>query len=199
MTVFIKFISIILGGVISCGLMYAFILAPNLQRLVAVKSEMEAKRAELITLDRQLLAYQNAQQDLAAATAKDQILTLFKPKEELVGAVQNLERAAALSGTEHVLVISEPNPTTNVPNQTGPVVPNLAGLTEIPYRVTALNDYLGTIEFLQYLEHLPEFTEISKIDLSAETIDSDTGNAKIYTGRLFGSIDGVFFVKSSRP
>jgi hypothetical protein len=48
---------------------------------------------------------------------------------------------------------------------------------------------------LRYLEHLPQFTEISKIDLSAEQVESAESREPVRTGRVLGTIDGVFFLK----
>jgi len=69
-----------------------------------------------------------------------------------------------------------------------------SGINEIKYSVLTLNDFAGTVSFLSYLEHLPHFTEISKIILSAETQESSQ-KTRVHTGKVIGSFEGVFFVK----
>jgi hypothetical protein len=195
MNSFLKLTLVFFGGLLVAGGVFGLLVNPRLSHLAELKSEMTEKQKELITLEQQILAYVNAQTDLSRAARKDEILSAFVEREELVEAVINLETAAATTGTEHALKINEDKPDAKPNEKTPDVVASKQGLDEVPYRITTYNDFEGTLQFLQYLEHLPEFTEISKINLSAETVESEISETRIYTGRVFGSIDGVFFIK----
>lgn len=194
MTALVKLVSTLLGGLLLCLIIYFFLLNPALSQLSIFSDTLRQKNVELATLQQQITAYKNAQTDLAQAVQKDQIFEAFLSREELVAAVKNLESAAVVTRTVETLKITEPEADSN--SKPKKVVESVDSLKEIPYRVSTLNDYVGTIQFLMYLEHLPQFTEISKITLSAETVDSDTAAGRVYTGKIFGSLDGVFFVKS---
>ncbi|OGE81016.1 MAG: hypothetical protein A3H72_01610 [Candidatus Doudnabacteria bacterium RIFCSPLOWO2_02_FULL_48_8] len=194
MSAILKLTVIFLGGLLATGLLFGLLVNPMLGRLGALNLEVSSKHQQLATLERQIEAYNNAQTDLSKASRKDEILTAFVDREELVLAVKNLELAAAKTGTEEELDIEEEEVDVKPKDQKPPVVANKPGLDEIRYRLTLLNDFAGIVEFIKYMEHLPQFTEIAKIDLSAELVDSEDTKAKIYTGRVFTSIDGVFFV-----
>lgn len=189
-----KFLLILVIGLGLSAVIYLAPLNPVLGQLSKLNGELRQKKIELATLDQQITAYKNAQADLSRASEKDLILEAILDKEELVAAIKNLEEGAALTRTEETLKINEPDPESK--EKVVPVLKHLDNLEEIPYRVISLNDFLGTIQFIRYLEHLPEFTEITQINLSAETVDSESSKTKIYTGRVFGSIDGIFLVKA---
>lgn len=194
----VKFIAILIVGLLLSLSVYSFLVSPVLGQLSTLKNNLAAKKTELVTLEQQILAYKNAQSDLSKASEKNVIFNAFLDREQLVSAVKSLERAAALTATSSSLKINEPSSDTKPADRPQPVIANKEGLNEIPYRVTTFNDFLGTIKFLAYLEHLPEFTEISKINLSAETSESDQTKTRVYTGRVMGSIDGVFFTRAKK-
>jgi hypothetical protein len=73
-------------------------------------------------------------------------------------------------------------------------VPGLTNASEIPYVLNVTNDYVSILDVLAYLEHLPHFTEVAKIVLSADTVPGPD-NTVIHTGRVLGNIHGVFFIR----
>lgn len=196
MTALVKFVLIFSGGLVLSLAIYFFLLSPTLNQLSEQSAHLKQKNVEVVTMKQQIVAYKNAQTDLSKAAEKDQVFEAFLDREGLVAAVKSLEKAAVLTKTTELLKITEPDQDSkNKPAVVAVVIVNKNGLEEIPYRVTTLNDFGGTVQFIRYLEHLPQFSEISKINLSAETVESDASKTKVYTGRVFGSIDAVFFVK----
>lgn len=179
------------GASISLLLVLA-IARPVLDDVSATNKLVKQKKNELATLDQQIRAFKTAQSDLARATRKDEIVNIIVPKENLVLAVKDMETAAAKTGTVEALLMKEAD-------LKGPKTPEVIsgkqGMEETGYQLTTLNDYNGTINFLAYLEHLPHFTEISKIILSAETQEA-SNSAPAHTGKIIGSFDGVFFIKT---
>ncbi|MBI4049549.1 MAG: hypothetical protein HY395_01895 [Candidatus Doudnabacteria bacterium] len=194
MTAKIRFTLLLVGGLFICLGVYFFLFKPVLNQLSAQSEVLRQKNVEVATMRQQIIAYKSAQTDLSKAVEKDRILNALLQREELVSAIKNLEKAASVTKTSETLKINEPGAEQD--NLPDPVVEAGGYLGEIPYRVSTINDFLGTVQFLRYLEHLPQFTEIAQINLSAETVDSDT-QGRIYTGKVFGTIDGVFFVKTS--
>src|SRR3989344_5309459 len=83
---------------------------------------------------------------------------LVNPMLGRLGAL-NLEVSAAKTGTEEELDIEEEEVDVKPKDQKPPVVANKPGLDEIRYRLTLLNDFAGIVEFIKYMEHLPQFTE----------------------------------------
>ena len=187
-------------GLTAGVLIFLFLIQPALSRLSELSRNLQDKKQREITLEQQIRAYKTAQSDLSRADQKDKIFNSLVTKENLVQAVESLERGASVTGTDHTLDISEeaPAPTAAAKNKTAPVnvLINRAGLTEVVYRLSIKNDFIGTVQFLDFLEHLPQFTEITKINLSAETAEGSSGQNVVKTGQVLGSIDGVFVIKN---
>lgn len=191
-----KLILILIVGLALSFALFALVVKPNLGKLSVLGDELFLRQNELGNLSLQVTAFKNAQTDLAKAEKKLKILETFLVRESLVEAVKGMEQAAAKSATLLDTKINEPDPSAKVKEK--PVLENQLGtLSEIPYRLTTENDFAGTVKFLQYLENLPQWTEVSRIDLSAETVES--AKEQIQTGKVFGAIDGVFFVKGAQP
>ncbi|HEV8601356.1 MAG TPA: hypothetical protein VGQ87_02020 [Patescibacteria group bacterium] len=194
MTSISKLIVVLASVIIIVLLLFTFLINPVLGRLPDLNKQLAQKKSELALLGQQIQAFNNAQSDLSKASRKQEILNIFVDKENLVTAVKNIERDASLTETIETLKINEDKLKEKV--KSPPVIANATGLTEIPYQLQITNSFAGVIDFLRYLEHLPQFTEITKIDLSPETEQSDNSKAPVRTGRAFGSINGVFFLKN---
>lgn len=190
---FAKILITIAVGTLGCFIVYMLLIAPSTARTIALSDELRTKRQEEITLEQQALAFRTAQSDLSKATDKNKVLNAIVDKEHLVTAIQSLEAGANLTETVHELKINEEAPGKPKPVQ---VLADKGGLTEVPYRISTINTYAGTIRMLEYLEHLPQFTEIYKINLSAELKDAANSSSPTRTGRVLGSIDGVFLIKT---
>ncbi len=180
---------IVAGGLLVCGLTVMFLISPVLKDVTAINIETKEKKLELSVLRQQIQAFKNAQADLTKATRKDEIVDAIVMKEDLVLPVQDLEAAAAATGTRHDLLIREPTV------RDKPILNQHAGIDEIPYVLNATNNFQGMVDFLSYLEHLPHFTEISKITLSAESVQSQAGGT-LRSGNILGDFSGIFFIKS---
>lgn len=192
MKVLSRIIVISIIGAIASLLLVVLAVKPVLNDVTDSNLIVKQKKTELATLDQQIRAFKNAQSDLAKATRKDEIANAIVPKENLVVAVKDLEVAAAKTNTAETIDLREPDVGQAKPAD---VISGKQGVAEVPYKLTIINDFVGTQSFISYLEHLPHFTEISKITLSAETREGDKSSV-IHTGKLVGTFDAVFFVKS---
>lgn len=188
----IRIITILVLGSAICMIFVLYWVIPSFDSIKNINESIRTKKAELATLDLQIRSFKNAQTDLAKASRKDDIAKAVVTKETLNLAVEEVESAAAKTGTVEILDIRELDPDAATPPAR---VINARGIDEVGYSLTIKSDYLGIVNFLSYLEHLPHFTEISKIELSAEVL-GNTAGAKIRTGKAMGNIDGVFFIKS---
>ena len=150
-----KLVVIIAVGALVAALIFFFLINPVLAELPELNGRLKEKKTELITLEQQIQAFRNAQSDLARATRKEEIAVALVNKENLVLAVQNIEAAAVAANSEHTLANLEDLLLQKIKPE--PLIANKTGLEEIPYRLTTLTDYLGTIDILRYLEHLPQW------------------------------------------
>ena len=176
-------------GITLCVGLTFLAINPALNNVVTANQEIGDMKNELTTLENQVRAFKNAQSDLSKATRKNEIVDSIVTKETLVATVKELELAASRTNTIHVLEFSEPAPGSNKKS----VINHDSDIEEVPIRITVINNYVGLLNFLSYLEHV-RFAEISRADFSAEILEGDTAT---HTGRILGTIDGVFFVKTS--
>ena len=188
-------IIILVCGMVVSLLLVFFGIQPILDSLSNLHDEVRAQKTEVLTLDQQILAFKTAQSDLSKAERKSDIDQAIAKREQLVEAVKDVEAAISLTNSQHTLQIYDQNEPGFA--KEAAVIPNRVGITEIPYTLNVTNDFVGLLNVLSYLEHLPHFTEVSRIDLSSETISAEGGRV-IRTGKVFGSINGVFFMESGQ-
>ncbi len=175
-----------------------YLIQPSLDQVLRLNQELKAKKIETKTLEQQILAFKTAQSDLSKATEKDRILNAVVSKEDLVGPVLNLEAAALSSSTEHILLI-EDAAAKGVPTATKPLTPEVRGVKEVPFSVSTKNDFLGTLDFLRYLESSPNFTEVVDLELVAEEINNTGTSTSTKTGLVIGNFKGVFYITNETP
>ncbi|MBI4363607.1 MAG: hypothetical protein HY545_02040 [Candidatus Doudnabacteria bacterium] len=188
-----KLIIIILAGAVASLVLVFVLIKPNLNKAEVLGQMAQDKLSEFLTLQQQVNAYKAASSDLSKAVAKDKIANMIVLREDLVAAIKNVEAAASKSAVASEIKINEPDEKSKVPPKA--VLQSKGELTEIPYRFYTTSDFNGVVKFIQYLEHLPQWMEIAKMDLSAETITVDKN--LVQTGKIFGTIDGIFLVKTS--
>ena len=191
MKAFGKTTAILVAGLLISLLLIIFFVSPQLSEVNFMNATVKEKKVELDRLEQQILAFKTAQSDLAKATRKDDILDSILIKEDLVDAVIDLENAASKSQTQEELEIKE----LGEKEKHVPVVSKPKDIEEVPYQLSTTSDYAGIVNFLRYLEHLPHFTEISEISLQAETTGTGQNGVVIHTGKIFGNLKGVFFIK----
>lgn len=186
-----KLAAIVVAGLGFTAGLVLFLLNPNLAKLATLADQTQQKQLELLTLQQQINAYKTAALDLSKASEKQLIAETFVIREDLVKAMQSVEAGAGKSAVQLEAKINEPDVKAKQP--TKQVLSEKGKLIEIPYRFSTTSDFIGMVKFLQYLEHLPQFTEISKMDLSAEVVETDGRTSP--TGNIYGSIDGIFLIK----
>lgn len=189
MTALSKIIITAVFGIILTGMLGGLIIRPAWSAVNLASGQLRQNQAILVSLNQQLAALRAAQTDIKKATKSADIIDWILDRETLVTAVKELEGAAALTAVSKTLDIADLDPTQPKPD----LVAGKRGVDEVAYRITTTSDYLGLINFLSYLEHLPHWTEITKINLSAEVKQSDTGQS-VRTGKVLGTVDGIFFV-----
>jgi hypothetical protein len=177
-------------AIIACVLLFFLLIKPSLVKFGALSQTLIEKQQELITLEHQITAFRNVQADLARVSGREAINSSIVDKYSLVEPIEAIEGSAAATGTEITMDIIE-----NEKIKSEPVLKTDAGLTEVKYRLTTIGDYLSLIQFLNYLENLPQFTEVAKIDLSAEV--ANDGKDLVRTGNAVGVIDAAFFIKET--
>ncbi len=193
MKTFAKVIGILAFGTIAFIALVIFLASPAMNDINTINSVVKQRKTEREVLLQQIQAFKNAQADLKNATRKDEIANALVVKEDLVVPIKELETAANDTGTSMSLILKD----IGAKDKPSNVTSKRKDIDEIPYEIAVVNDYNGIIRFLGLMEHLPHFTEVSKISLSAET--DSVNNTIIHTGRVYGQINAVFFIKSSKP
>lgn len=186
-----KLMTICAGGLMAALLLVFLVAKPLVNNVVTTNAELSRKKIEVKTLEQQITAYKTAQSDLSKVTEKETVFNSIVDREDLVVAIQSVEAAAGLTGTKQSLRIQEQQ-------EDAPPVEDLltnhAGISEVPYALSVNNDFDGLVKYLRYLEHLPQLTELSKIEFVAESTERE--RIMTHTGHALTTINGVFFVKS---
>ena len=201
MTALTKLIISSVGGLVVAVLLLVFLVNPTLNKVSELNEESRDKKTKLDTLEQQMRAYQTAQEDLAQAVERQRISDSLVTRENLEAAVLSVEAAATLTRTEESKKITDvvENPLKKA-EDAKPVVTNKIQIEEIPYRLSLKNDYVGVVNFLKYIENLPQFSEVTKITLSAELIQSgDEDVPPIRTGKILADIEALFFIRVDQP
>ncbi|MDP4001192.1 MAG: hypothetical protein Q8P83_03050 [bacterium] len=184
------------SGLVIAGLVFVLLVSPALSKVSELHEESKMKKTELATLEQQIRAYQTAEADLSKAAQREKISDSFVSREDLVVAIQSVEKAAIVTRTEETKTITDKVENPVKGEKSKPVIPGKKLIEEVPYRLLIKNNYVGVVNFMRYLEHLPQFSEVTNITLSAETTSVTAGGNPIPTGQVLGTIDAAFFIKT---
>lgn len=197
-------IAITIGsGLLLCLLAMLFGFQPLLADVKQLNETLALKQSELAKIEKQIIEFKSAQTDLARATFKDDVYGTIVIKEDLSLAIQDLETAAEKTETVESIQISEPAQESGTRRgraaaETTTIFEGLVLSDEVRYSMSARNDYEGFVNFLQYLENLPHFTEFDNIQLNAVVDNASSGEAdNANTGEITGKLEGVFLVKKN--
>lgn len=171
---------------------------PFVAKVRDLNVEAMEKKTELLNLEAQIQAYQLAQADLNKAGNRQQIIDAIVERENLAAAIELLERATQETKIDHVLSIQDYTAAAGSGRSSNPppqVIDGKKAIDEVPYSLNMEGNYLSLVSFLRLLEHLPHFTEVTKINLYAETTSASREQTPVHSGQILGTIDGIFFVK----
>ena len=185
-----KLIFTVISGVVLAAALYMFVVRPALGRVNKLTEENRQTQAEIVRLDQQITAYKTARSDLAKAKDKGLLYSTILTDTTLFLPIEELEAAAAKTGSTHQLSIlrdnldeikkGKKNEAARITSQTQ--------LEEVPYVLSVQNtSYVDLLKFVQYLEKLPHFTEISKIEYFSQED----------TTEISATISGVFLAKKN--
>lgn len=202
MNALIKNSIIVATGSIASLILLIWLINPVMKDVGSLNQSLNAKKLELAHLDQQIRAYQTAESDLEHAADKQSVIGAILQKEDLETAIMSIEAKATATGVEEKMVIKDPflevKSTDKTAQKAKPTIAGLTDITEVSYELNTLSTYSGLIDFLSYLEHLPNFTEVTKLELSAES-SSLSQNQKVasHSGRVIGNINSMFFVQNA--
>ncbi|MEO8065843.1 MAG: hypothetical protein ABI643_03260 [Candidatus Doudnabacteria bacterium] len=202
MRILTKLTLVIFGGFFATLVIFLFLIRPNLNSVSELYNAAVAKQTKLQSLTQQIEAYKKSQSDLDSIQNKDKILGSILERESLQDAIQQIEAAAAASGVSEGMTIQESAPNASGQSAVPDVITGKAAVTEVPYSITMTGQFASIVKFLQYMEHLPHFTEVSKFSFGAGNSTSSTAdNSGLvkHDGILSGGFNAVFFIKKSKP
>jgi hypothetical protein len=189
----IKLILVSVIGVIASGILFLFIVQPNLNQIQDLKNKVVTTKTELKQIEEQIVTYKNSQRDLSLASGKDALSQAMLKREDLEQAIVEIENAASVTNTSEALSIHD-DQGSGTP-QVKPLITGKASLDEVQYTINITSDFVHLINFLQYLEHMPHFTEISDFTLASTSSQSNSGGVFLHGGNVIGSINLVFFLQ----
>ncbi|HEX9503102.1 MAG TPA: hypothetical protein VF974_02150 [Patescibacteria group bacterium] len=190
-----KIIAISLFGlIVSFGLVLS-VVNPTLSKIDELNKAILIKIIEQKQLEEQITIFKNSQRDLARATGKQSISESVLKREDLQLAIQKIESAAlATKVSESMAIVDETDPLKkgSVDKQ---LINGKSFITEVPYTLNVSSDFRQLIDFMRYMEHLPHFTEVSRISLQASGGSADSKGTFSHSGTIIGSIESVFFIQ----
>ncbi len=191
-----KISAILIFGILALIFSVIFFASPVLDEVNTVNAQVKQKQIELLELHQQIVAFKNAQADLAQATRKADITQSVVQKEDLVIPVIDLEAAVNKNATDMVLQIKEPDTKEKF------ILSNPTGITQVSYGITAIAaDFPSLVNLFGYIEHVAHITEPTKITLSSEILNAPASATPqnqasiVRSGRINVDLKGVFFIK----
>lgn len=181
------------GGILAILVLFFLVIQPLSNSADVLNAEVIKKKSQLTLLEKQILEFKSAQADLSRATFMDQIVNSIVDREKLDTAIKKIEAAAVETNTSSSLKINEVTDLTNVKREN--VIKNIQNIEEVPYFLTLKSGFNDVIDFMKYLEHLQNFTEVTSINISAINSDFNVSQTVTHTGSVNTVLDGVFFVK----
>lgn len=187
-----------IGFLVFIGIL-VFAFQPLLSSVKVLNTDLSTKQSELDEINKQIVEFKSAQSDLAKATYKNDISDTIVVKEDLASAIKQLEEAADNTNTEEGIQIIDADPKVSGKAAQPDIFSSLAKSQEVHYAMSVKNSFPGLVEYFQYLEHLPHFTEFDRITLNSvyEQLSLQQGGGTRNTGTVQGNVEGVFLVKSA--
>jgi Tfp pilus assembly protein PilO len=133
-----------------------FLVLPKMNQVSAAKDTLAEEQAAQSTLESQLRALEQAQEEAPEAKATIQAVDQQLPKTaDLQGAILLLNNAAVSSGVD----VTSLTPGSPVFNAT-------TGLSEIQFAVSASGTYFALTQYLYRIETLPRAAKATTVNLS---------------------------------
>lgn len=187
-------LTLVIGLAVTFGSGF-YLIKPTLQKINQMNADLRNKKSEVKTLEQQIVAFTTAQSDLSKATEKERIAASIVSKYDLVKSIKSMEDASLATGTTQELSIQDPYLLKDKAAKPSQIISGKQGIDEVPYVLTVQNEFLGLVYYLQYLEHLPYFTELTKLELSGGVVETtEKGVRPAHTGRVDAKIEGVLFI-----
>jgi Tfp pilus assembly protein PilO len=168
-----------------------FLARPILAQISTIHQQEAQQKTELDQLGAQIHAYNEARAQLKEVNYTDKINNAVLVREDLAQVIREVEAVALTTKITESISIQDDEVTKEKPKA---LVSGEKNITEVQYTLSFNGAFPDTLTFMQYLEHLSHFTELSKLTFMS-TVDKTTGNSEIHSNFISGSISGVFFVK----
>lgn len=182
----------LIGLIVSAGL-FLFVVRPTIEKVADLNTQASAKKTDLKQLQEQIVIYKNSQRDLSLASGKDLIADSLLAREDLQLAIEEIEQADSITDTQESMTIADDGGKT-VKNAIQ-LVSGKSLLVEVPFNIHTTSDFPHFVNFMQYLEQLPHFDEVSAFTLQSSAGSPDLNGIFVHNEVVIGSIDAVFFVQ----
>ncbi len=193
-----KTIGILTLIIIFTGVLVLLAILPQLRQIRKTTIEIAGNKQELSRLAQELQGYKTLAVELQGVEAEKVKLTeMFPKREAMVGLVEGLETAAANSGVEHKLTITDrqENPETTKLISSPSVVLGLRQIEEVPFVLELTGNYRQILDFLIYFENLNFMSEFLSFAVTAESEQNEFTESLVNTGKAAAKIEGRFFIR----
>jgi len=188
------------------ALFIVLVVVPQMDGITAVRGQIEETRRKTSEIVVEVKSYEQSFSELnRIGDSREAIAGMFPQREDMVTAVEALERSVARAGGAHILSITDLKEQVAESRDRSidskPIEPLLAGLTaleEVPFTVEVAGGYRSLADFFLGLENSGFTVLIDKINITAEAKQNPDG-ILLNTGIGIGRFDGVFFVRSQTP
>jgi len=187
-------------GIGSLLVVALFMIKPLAGQLGDFHQQLEDQKSLYKKLIMEETSYRTAQSDFAKIKdGVDEIRSLFPPREQLVKNIESLEAAAAQFESEFSLSITDVKEDESIQNSKNAfvpppydIVPGLVNIEVIPYIFDVEGSFLGTVKFLQVLEHQPFYSEIESLSLMGVSSAASSGQGQQQKLQRSGQVQAKF-------
>jgi hypothetical protein len=190
-----KIIVVSLAAFAAVIVLVMFLAKPILGQIDTLHQKEAAQRSELDALNTQLTAYNEAKAQLREVNYKELIDGAILERESLGEVLVEIESYAAKTNvTESIKISDDQLPTGNSKDRVKTVIPGERDISEVSYTLSFNSTFPDSLNFMQYLEHLSHFTEISGLTFGAASAQGSS-DVSVHTNIVTGTISGVFLIK----
>jgi hypothetical protein len=189
-----KIIVVSFGAFAAAVVLVMFLAKPILAQIDTLHEKEAAQRNQLDQLNAQLTAYNEAKTQLKEANYKQLIDGAILERESLGEVLVEIESYAAKTNVTESIKIADDQLPANSKDKPKTLVAGEKNIAEVGYTLSFNSSFPDALTFLQYLEHLSHFTELSGFTWSAVSTPF-SGDVASHTNVVTGTISGVFFIK----
>lgn len=197
----IKMILILVIGIVA-GLVI-FGIRPLISKISDTNAQIQKNKQELARIVYEIESYRGLLGELSwAFFEREALKQMFPVRERMVGLVENLEGAALQAGMSPKLSFLDVKESLEANRGGRSLTPkimfaDLRQIEEVPYTMELSGNYRQYVDFLSNFENLPFLSKITKLTLTADSLQNEKTKELENLGTGKGTVEGLLFIKVS--